>query len=353
MKVVRCEKNPLIRPEDVRPSREDFQVDGVFNCGAVKYGEETILLCRVAESVICDSREIKIPIVEEQEGKDQIRIITLVKEEHPELDFSDSRSIHNREGKCVYLTSLSHLRIARSRDGVNFRIDDEAFVFPNAKEESWGMEDPRITQIGDTYYVNYTSVTPHGAATSLLITKDFKTCTRKGVIFAPENKDVTIFPEKIGGKYVAFNRPVPCGIGNPDMWLAQSPDLLHWGEQKHFCGISEESSWENGRIGGGAVPFRTEKGWVMIYHGADRQGRYCLGAFLLDLEDPSRVLAKTSGPILEPETDYENFGFFNEVVFTCGCIQEEDNVIIYYGAADDKICRADIKLHDLLDELQT
>lgn len=349
MKVVRCEKNPLISPENVKPSREDFRVDGIFNCGVAKYGDEIILLCRVAESVACDPSEVKIPIVVKE---NQIEIVTLVKKEHPEMDFSDSRAVRI-DGKTIYLTSLSHLRIARSRDGINFHVEDEPFVFPNAEEESWGMEDPRITQIEDTYYINYTSVTSHGAATSLLTTKDFKTCIRKGVIFAPENKDVTIFPEKINGKYMAFNRPVPCGIGNPDIWIAESPDLVHWGNQKYFCGISETSSWENGRIGGGAVPFKTSEGWVKIYHGADKDGRYCLGAFLLDLNDPSRVLAKTREPVLQPEADYEKYGFFNNVVFTCGCVLEDNNVIIYYGAADDKICRADIKLCDLLEELGT
>lgn len=349
MKVIRCENNPLISPANVKPSREDFRVDGIFNCGVAKYGDEIILLCRVAESVACDPSEVKIPIVVKD---NRIEIVTLVKKEHPEMDFGDSRAVR-MDGKTIYLTSLSHLRIARSRDGINFHVEDAPFVFPNAEEESWGMEDPRITQIEDTYYINYTSVTPHGAATSLLMTKDFKTCIRKGVIFAPENKDVAIFPEKINGKYIAFNRPVPCGIGNPDIWIAESPDLIHWGNQKYFCGISEESSWENGRIGGGAVPFKTSKGWVKIYHGADKDGRYCLGAFLLDLNDPSKVLAKTREPVLQPETDYEKYGFFNNVVFTCGCILEDDNVIIYYGAADDKICRADIKLCDLLEELHT
>lgn len=210
------------------------------------------------------------------------------------------------------------------------------------------MEDPRITQIGDVYYINYTSVTENGAATSLISTRDFETFERHGIIFAPENKDVTIFPEKINGMYMAFNRPVPGGIGNPEMWLAQSPDLIHWGHQKHFCGISDADSWDNGRIGGGAVPFKTEQGWVKIYHAADRNDRYCLGAFLLDLSDPSRVIAKTEAPILEPEAAYETEGFFGNVVFTCGCLVEGDCVSLYYGAADDKICRADFSVSQLL-----
>lgn len=353
----RCAKNPLIIAEDVKPSRPGFQVDGVFNCGVAKYKEEIILLCRVAESVKCDNEdEIKIPIVVEKDGRDTIEVIVMSKKEHPEYDFSDSRAVGKRTEKgikTVYLTSLSHIRLARSTNGEDFIVEEQPFVFPIAKEESFGMEDPRVTKIDDTYYINYTSVTENGPATSLVRTKDFSQYERLGIIFAPENKDVTIFPEKINGKYMAFNRPVPSGLGNPEMWLAQSPDLIHWGMQSHFCGISDadENSWDNGRIGGGAVPFKTEKGWIKIYHAADKNNRYCLGVFLLDLLDPSKVIAKTMEPILQPEEIYEKEGFFGNVVFTCGCLLEGNNVILYYGAADDKICRADIKLDDIFKEL--
>lgn len=356
-KIERCIQNPLISPKDVTPSHKDFKVDGVFNCGVAEYKDEVILLCRVAESVICNnSEEVKIPVVINKNREDVLEVITYNKAEHPDLDFTDSRHVMKTNGKkriVLNLTSLSHLRLARSKDGVHFTVEETPAILPNAEEESWGMEDPRITKIEDTYYINYTSVTENGPATSLISTKDFISYERHGIIFAPENKDVTIFPEKINGKYIAFNRPVPCGIGGPEMWIAKSPDLIHWGEQKHFCGISseEEDRWDNGRIGGGAVPFKTEKGWVKIYHAADKNDRYCLGAFLLDLKDPSKVLARTVKPILEPEAEYEVNGFFGNVVFTCGCIQKENKVIIYYGAADDKICRADICLDSIFDAM--
>lgn len=355
LNVKRCEQNPLLIPNMVKPSQPNFQVEGVFNCGATRYKDEVILLCRVAESVNGGSEdEVLVPVVKTVDGQDKIEVVSIKKSEHPELNFTDSRSIHmvtERGKKTLYLTSLSHLRVARSKDGVNFTIEDEPFIFPNAEEESWGMEDPRITQIDDTYYINYTSVTENGAATSLISTKDFKNYERHGIMFAPENKDVTIFPEKINGKYMAFNRPVPSAIGNPDMWLAESPDLIHWGHQKHFCGITDGNGWDNGRIGGGAVPFKTEKGWIKIYHAADVNDRYCLGAFLLDANDPSIVLAKTKAPILEPECIYEKEGFFGNVVFTCGCLVEDGIISIYYGAADDKICRADLSVADLLAEM--
>lgn len=353
MKIERCAQNPLLTPADVKPSRPDFKVDGVFNCGVAEYQGEVILLCRVAESVVCeDENEVRVPVVKKVNGRDEIQVITYRKTECPQLDFSDSRHVSRHCGKknhILNLTSLSHLRIARSRDGIHFTIEEHPAVWPAADEESWGMEDPRITKIDDIYYINYTSVTENGPATSLISTRDFQTFQRHGIIFAPENKDVTIFPQKIGEMYMAFNRPVPCGIGDPQMWLAKSPDLIHWGEQKHFCGISSggKESWDDGRIGGGAVPFLTDRGWVKIYHAADRSDRYCLGAFLLDARDPSVVLAKTKEPILQPEEEYEKSGFFGNVVFTCGCLVHGSQVTLYYGAADDKICRADFMLEDL------
>ena len=209
------------------------------------------------------------------------------------------------------------------------------------------MEDPRITQIGDTYYINYSAVTENGICVSLMQTKDFEAYERLGVIFGPENKDVTIFPEKIKGEYVAFNRPVPFGIGAPCMWLAKSPDLLHWGQQKLFATVSKEGRWDNGRVGGGAVPVKTDKGWLVVYHAADASDRYCLGVYLLDLEQPEKILASLDVPFLEPEAAYEKEGFFGNVVFTCGVLLEEDTLVIYYGAADDKIDRADIALKDV------
>jgi beta-1,2-mannobiose phosphorylase / 1,2-beta-oligomannan phosphorylase len=352
MKMKKYSQNPILTPQNVKPSREDFKVDGVFNCGAIKIENEYILLCRIAESFINDDDTVvKIPVVVNKMKKDEIECVIINKKENSQYDYGDSRSVWTNESgsrKIIYLTSLSHFRIARSEDGLNFSIDDVPTIKPRAFDEEWGIEDPRITEINGTYYINYTSVTRNGAATSLITTLDFKTFERKGIIFAPENKDVTIFPQKIKGSYYTFNRPVPCAIGAPDMWLAKSDNLIHWGEQLYFYGVTDKSSWENGRIGGGAVPFLTEKGWIKIYHAADSNNKYCLGAFLLDKDEPSKILGKTEKPILEPTEEYEINGFFGNVVFTCGCIVVENTVNIYYGAADDKVCLAQIEVDDLL-----
>jgi beta-1,2-mannobiose phosphorylase / 1,2-beta-oligomannan phosphorylase len=350
----RCINNPLITVKDVKPSRPDFHVEGVFNCGVCRYEDEILLVCRVSESAGCTDQDVKIPVMDTDGSHPTMKIIDVVKEEHPEWNFTDSRSVTRSTPsvrKVVYLTSFSHLRLARSKDGIHFTVDDAPMIQPMMQEESWGMEDPRVTQIGDTYYINYTAVSPQGPATALLSTKDFKEFQRLGVIFPPENKDVVIFPEKIGGKYYALNRPVSLEFGPPEIWISESPDLIHWGNHRHFCKASE-TGWENGRIGGGAVPFRTEAGWIELYHAADEANRYCIGALLLDAEHPEKILARTENPILQPEADYETSGFFGNTVFTCGCYRDGNNVTLYYGAADDKICRADITLDELYKALK-
>ncbi len=347
--LIRTACNPLLTATDVRPTHENLKVDGIFNCGVARYNGEYLLVCRVAESVK-DVAEgtVAFPTVARRNGCNELEIVTLEKDDHPELDFTDSRTVLYRGGghRVAYLTSFSHFRLARSQDGFHFTVDDHPMIEPDAETESWGMEDPRVTRIGSTYYINYTAVSPDGAATAIISTTDFRVFRRHGLVFLPENKDVVIFPEKIGGKYFAFSRPVPQSIGTPDIWLSESDDLLHWGCHRHFHSVSQQG-WDSGRVGGGAPPFRTEKGWIKIYHAADWDQRYCLGAFLLDAGDPMKVIAKSRFPLLQPEACYETDGFFGNVVFTCGCIFENGVVTVYYGAADDKICRADIAIEDL------
>ena len=355
--ICRYKQNPILTVKDVKPSCDNFIVKGIFNCGAVKYRGQYLLLCRVAEvaeaAAGSDEDVICIPVVKEEDGHSRFETVEIRKSEHPDLCFEDSRTItkgKNGNQDVVSLTTLSHLRLARSIDGIHYQVDDQPVVMPDAQEECWGMEDPRITLVGDTYYINYTAVSPDGAATALITTNDFEHFHRHGIIFLPENKDVAIFPEMIGDFYYALSRPVPKAIGTPGIWISKSKDMLYWGGHKHFCKVSE-TGWENGRIGGGAPPIKTEKGWLEIYHAADHNNRYCLGAILMDLEQPEKILAKSQKPLLEPEAEYEKKGFFSEVVFTCGCIKEDENVIIYYGGADECICAAEISIKDIFRHL--
>ena len=347
MSIKRCEKNPLITPKDVKPSRSDFKVDCAFNAGVTKFNGETLLLLRVAESVISENSEIiKIPLVKKINGLWNV-IIKEFNKKNGDYDFSDSRVITSKlDSTEIYLTSLSHFRLAKSRNGIDFDIDETPFMFPDTKYETFGIEDPRITLIEGRYYINYTAVSPIGITTALAVTDDFQKVERLGIIFGPDNKDICLFPEKVNGKYYTLHRPTPKHIGTPDMWLAKSDNLLYWGNHEHFLAASNDE-WDNYKLGGGAQVIKTNKGWLQIYHGVDKTQRYCLGAILMDMDEPVKIIAKSKVSLLEPETMYEIEGFFGNVVFTCGALIENEILKIYYGASDEVMALAEISLADL------
>jgi len=342
MAVLRCPENPIIEPNDIKPSGDDFEVIGVFNAAATRFNDEVLLLLRVAERPRGDDKFIYAPIYDIE--KKSIVLKAFSKEDSSN-DFSDPRLIVTSTE--TYLTSISHLRLARSADGVNFEIDQVPTISAANEYETFGIEDARITKIKNTYYINYVGVSPNGVTTCLADTQDFKEYRRSGVIFCPDNKDVVIFPEKIGGEFYAMHRPVSGLFGKNDIWLAKSPDLISWGNHKYLMGPAK-SSWDSFKIGAGAVPFKTDDGWVEIYHGVDQDSRYCLGAVLLDSEKPWKVLARTAEPIFVPQADYECSGFFGNVVFTCGLLYEQNKINLYYGAADTSICYAQIDIEDIL-----
>jgi predicted GH43/DUF377 family glycosyl hydrolase len=346
MVLFRWPDNPLIKPKDVKPSSSDFEVTGVFNAAVTRLADEIILLLRVAERPVSKHPEIALAgIYNCAEG----RVVTKkFSRNNPENDFSDPRFI--RTATEVYLTAISSLRLARSKDGINFEIDTEAAFTPANDYESFGLEDPRISLIDGTYYIDYVAAGPLGVTTSLASTRDFKSYKHHGVIFPPDNKDVAIFPEKINGRYYCLHRPVSALTGKPQMWISESPDLHCWGNHRYLMGLSQ-IGWDENRIGAGAVPFKTELGWLEIYHGADRNSRYSLGALLVDATQPWKIIARTKSPIFEPQAEYECKGFFGNVVFSCGLLFEDDKLKIYYGASDTSLCYAELPLGDVFKAL--
>lgn len=347
----RFPENPIITPGMVRPSRPDLEVVGVFNPGVTRHDGDVVLLLRVAEA----PREhragsVASPVYNAESGELEIKRWSL---DTPGIDTSDPRSIG--VGEEVWLTSISHLRVARSKDGILFDVETTPALSPATAYEAFGTEDPRITFIDDTWWINYSAVSQYGIATALASTMDFKTFERHGIIFSPDNRDVTIFPEKIAGSYFALHRPMPEGVGHPTIWSASSPDLIAWGDYK-FVADSRDGSWDDSKVGGGAVPFRvksgTHDGWLAVYHGVTTSPyTYSLGALLLDPNDPTVVIGRSRLPILRPETPYEREGFFAAVVFTCGLLAEGNLVRIYYGAADGVTAVADLSLEEILQGL--
>jgi beta-1,2-mannobiose phosphorylase / 1,2-beta-oligomannan phosphorylase len=347
MKVYRSPKNPIISPKDVKPSQPDFEVVCVFNCGVIRFEGDVLLMLRVAERPLpLNLNEVRTVYFDHEVGE---IVVKSFDKNMPGIGLHDSRFIYTPER--IFLSSMSHFRIARSKNGIDFEIDETPCMLPSNMYEMYGIEDPRITLLGDTYYINYSACsTIGGVTTCLATTTDFKTFEKKGVIFTPDNKDVAIFPEKINGKYYALNRPISHEYGLKDIWISESPDCVCWGNHK-FLMNAREGYWDNGRIGCSAVPFRTEKGWLEIYHGASKENRYCLGAVLLNINDPSKVLSRSENPVIFPETDYEINGFFGNVIFNCGVLVEDGIVKIYYGAADTFIGYAEIELQEILNDL--
>lgn len=329
---------------------------GVFNPAVIRHASDVLLLLRVAEA----PRDLPNGIIAAAvhnavTGRLEIR---RWEREAQNVDVSDSRMIV-AEGR-TWLTSISHLHVARSRDGIHFDIEPAPALSPATPYESFGVEDPRITLIDGTYWINYTAVSPYGIATALASTNDFKTFERHGIIFPPNDRDVTIFPERIGGRFRALHRPMPAGgggLGEVAIWSASSSDMISWGDHQ-LVATARSGSWDDSKIGGGAVPFRVRSGgvdgWLAVYHGVTRSsGAYSLGALLLDANDPARVIARSRDPILAPEATYERSGFYGGVVFTCGLLVEDDSVRIYYGAADGVTAVADLSLPWILSGLGT
>ena len=343
MNIFRSPRNPIISPADVTPSRPDFEVVCAFNCGVTRFDGDVLLLIRVAEiPVNNDPDKELVPIFNAELGEIEI---TEFDKTDTSIDFTDSRFV--RTANEQFLTSISHFRIARSKNGLDFDIDKTPAMLPANKYEKFGIEDPRITLIDGIYWISYSAISDEtGVTTCLASTTDFLKFERHGVIFTPDNKDIAIFPEKINGNYYAFNRPSSTEYGTRDMWISESPNLTCWGNHTILM-KSRPGFWDDGRIGCSAVPFRIEEGWLEIYHGASKDHRYCLGAALLDKDNPSKVLARSVEPVMEPEADYEIHGFFGNVVFTCGVLYENGLVKIYYGAADTCIGYAEASIEDI------
>jgi predicted GH43/DUF377 family glycosyl hydrolase len=381
----------LLSARDVPPSQPALEVVSVFNAATAVIGDEVILLLRVAERPRSDvdlppdaltldfngPHPVQKPLPRHYTKDDVIGMaymdpgtppsvrVAYIPKDLPGLDLRDPRAIRYKnasgplgmvnEGSQDYLAQISHLRVARSRDGVRFTVEPNMSLGPRVPLEEYGVEDPRATFIDGAFQVTYVSVSRWGITTSLATTSDFKSFDRKGVILLPDHKDVVIFPEKIGGKYVALTRPMPQSFARIfGIWIAFSDDLKEWGGHRPLA-MPRWGQWDELRTGASAVPFRTERGWLELYHGVDRNTTYAMGAILMDLEDPRRIIARSPKPILRPTEVYETTGLFNHTVFSCGHIPLDDRgerIRLYYGAADSVVAAADFDVREILDSLE-
>ncbi|MFI5282443.1 MAG: glycosyltransferase [Candidatus Dormibacterales bacterium] len=388
---LRLAENPILTRADVTPSQAGLEVVSVFNAAAARTKDEVVLLLRVAErpsplsgDAPAHAQTLDLanpdaglsPLAPGMAGEDLIGltyfdsvrvppsvVIAYLRRDLPGIDLTDPRRIRvtmappqvdGKEDVRDYLTQMSHLRVARSVDGVHFQVDGTPAVSPADALEEYGCEDPRATLIDGVWHVTYVSVGRLGITTSRLTTTDFRTFQRKGMMFLPDHKDVAIFPGRIGGRYYALTRPMPGSFNHIlGIWIASSTDLVSWGDHKPLA-LPRDGMWDSLRTGASAVPFRVPAGWLELYHGVDAAGRYCMGGLLLDAGDPTRVIGRSPTPILVPVAAYEQTGLYNNTVFSCGHVPLGDDgkrIRLYYGAADSCLAAADFDVAEIVSSL--
>jgi predicted GH43/DUF377 family glycosyl hydrolase len=296
--ITRYKHNPILTKNDV-----PYEVATVHNAGVTKFGNEYIMLFRS----------------------------------------------HKLNGRSI-------LGLARSRDGYHFKVEEKPFMEPAtsgifAKYEAFGVEDPRITCIDGEYWITYSAYSRHGVRIGLAKTTDWKTVERFSLITEADYRNVVIFPEKFNGLYARLDRP-HSEINPWSIWISYSPDLRYWGDSRLIM-KPEPYHWDEMKIGPGAPPIKTDKGWLSIYHGVfpTMDGNvYRLGVALHDLDDPAKIIGVGDNWILQPEEPYEITGYVHNVVFTCGAVPEDDGTVkIYWGGADTVMCVGTARIDNLVD----
>lgn len=300
----RSDANPILTAADV-----PYPANSVFNPGAARVGDETILLVRVED-----------------------------------------------------LRGISQLHVARSADGVtDWRFDPEPLLRSDVDrdpEETWGCEDPRLTWLPEReeWAIVYTAYSRRGPLVALAMSRDFMSAQRIGPALPPENKDAALFPRRFDGRWAMIHRPSPL-VGGAHIWLSFSPDLRHWGDHALLLEARDGAWWDAGKIGLGPPPLETAEGWLVLYHGvhATSDGPiYRAGLALLDLEDPRVALRRTDEWVFGPVAEYEVTGDVGRVVFPCGWVvdTDADMIQLYYGAADTVVATATARLSDVLARVQ-
>jgi len=259
----------------------------------------------------------------------------------------------------------TNMGLAFSDDGIKWEVSPKPFMERIVDEEIGRIYDPRLIVIDDVAYICFAMDTRHGLRGGIAKTTDF-TDFEILSLSVPDNRNMVLFPEKIGGRYCRLERPMPIySRGHKDRfdtWLSYSPDLRCWGDSALVLAV-EDVPYANDKTGPAAPPVKTKYGWLATYHAVDRddtrgkngweakwQKRYCAGIMLLDLEDPSKVIGNYPLPLLAPEAPYEIAGGFrNHAIFPCGMILEDSGEVkLYYGAADIVTCLATADADDLV-----
>ncbi len=314
-KVVRYEKNPILTAKDI-----PYEATLIFNAGVAKFRGKYVMAFR-----------------------DDFR-------------YGVGRRLH------------THIGLALSDDGIHFSPQPVPFIrYEDVHSDEVGrMYDPRLIVIEDVLYMCFAQDTKHGLRGGVARIFDDLTGYEIISLSVPDNRNMVLFPEKINGKYMRLERPMPVysrgGRELFDMWASSSPDLVFWGDSKLIL-AQEEVPFSNCKVGPAAPPIRTSDGWLVLFHAVKKDCRllkngwerrwkkiYCAGIMLLDPVDPTKVLGVYQEPLLMPEAPYERTGGFrNNAIFPCGMVAEENGEVkIYYGSADTVTCLATAKIKDLI-----
>ena len=296
--VTRYKNNPILTKDDI-----GYPVETVHNAGVVKFNGRYIMLFRS----------------------------------------------HRANGRSI-------IGLAESDDGFNFKARPQPFMTP-AKEgvfaeyEAFGVEDPRITFLEDAYYITYSAYSAHGVRIGLAKTTDFESVERVAFITQADYRNTVLFPAKINGRFAKLDRP-HSDVSPWSIWISYSPDLRHWGDSQVVI-KPVKYHWDEMKIGPGAPPIKTDKGWLNIYHGAFETmagAVYRLGVALHKLDDPAVALGVSDRWILQPEDPWEVTGYVPNVVFTCGAVAEDDGTLkLYWGGADTVMCAGRAVIDELVD----
>ena len=345
----------LITPETFKPSTKGYEVVGAFNPAVLQQKNQVILYVRVAERPhrwrkdnhiysprFVSNKKFKLRL--DKFKKNQIRSI------YPPYGF------HFKDG-TLRLTNISHLRrVFLNKDGSTIKkIEQKPCFYGTINDGELGIEDPRITKINNRYIMTYVSLSRFNSiSTSCAVSNDGIKWHKRGIIFRHQNKDVVLFPEKVNNNYVAFNRPEGnMDFSLPHMWISYSKNLEYWGNDKTL--LLSKKGWDSARVGAGAPPIRTKKGWLEFYHGVrmhENERQYCVGVALFDLKNPSKLIAKSPQPLIAPELEEEKTGFMHDVVFPTGTVLNDNKITLYSGGADRVVVYREIELEEVFKHLK-
>jgi beta-1,4-mannooligosaccharide/beta-1,4-mannosyl-N-acetylglucosamine phosphorylase len=255
----------------------------------------------------------------------------------------------NRSGRA-------HIHAGTSKDGIHFDISDTRVEWVdeqgNPAPTSYSY-DPRVVKIGEWYYITWCDDFP-GASIGMGRTKDFKTFIRMENPCMPFNRNGVLFPRKIQGNYWLLSRPSDSGhTPFGDIIVSQSPDMVYWGKHRLVMRKGGSGWWQGTKIGAGPIPIETKEGWLLFYHGVSGTCNgfvYSMGAVLLDLENPAKVLYRGRDYLLTPELPYETTGFVPNVLFPCAALVDAPTgrISIYYGAADTYTAMAHCQVDEVI-----